>query len=553
GTAGTVTIAGATNPQVVGMDFMTDGYTVTGQGITLAAFAAGLTPAIMVDSGTATIASVLAGTAGLEKTGAGTLILSGTNTYTGGTTVSAGTLQLSGGGSMSGGAITIAGASGETAKIVVTGTGTAWNRDYDTIRVGDAGTGTLEVTAAGKVTGGGSVEVGSQAGSIGTLTVSGSGSQMNAGSFTVGRYGSGSLTVSDGGLVTSGSGYLGSEAGSTGTATVTGSGSIWNLGNSSLNVGRSGSGTLLVSAGGVVTSGTGYIADNSGSTGSATVTGSGSHWNLGTNSLYVGDSALSASLTISAGGRVTSGSSELASDNGDLGSVTVTGAGSTWTLGTATLTVGYSGLGTLLVEDGASLITGTGRIGYSSGAVATATVTGADSSWAAEALYVGDSGTGTLTIADGGVVTADSAEMGRYSATGNGTIVVTGTGSRLDLGTGTLTVANIGSGTLSVGDGGVVVAGQIVKVSGATGAAVTLDEGVLRASASQSDYLSGFSAGDVTLATGGGTIDTNGFDIAVASEISGIGSLTKAGAGTLTFTADNSYTGVTTVSSGTLR
>ncbi len=41
-----------------------------------------------------TLATAITGDGGLEKTGAGTLTLSGTNTYTGGTTISAGTLQL---------------------------------------------------------------------------------------------------------------------------------------------------------------------------------------------------------------------------------------------------------------------------------------------------------------------------------------------------------------------------------------------------------------------------------------------------------------------------
>jgi fibronectin-binding autotransporter adhesin len=43
------------------------------------------------------VSAVLAGSAGLVKTGSGTLTLSGANTYTGGTRIEAGTLQLSGG------------------------------------------------------------------------------------------------------------------------------------------------------------------------------------------------------------------------------------------------------------------------------------------------------------------------------------------------------------------------------------------------------------------------------------------------------------------------
>lgn len=61
-----------------------------------------LVPAAFVPSRTGSapdrapgIASVIAGTSGLDKTDFGTLILSGTNTYTGGTTVSSGVLQVS--------------------------------------------------------------------------------------------------------------------------------------------------------------------------------------------------------------------------------------------------------------------------------------------------------------------------------------------------------------------------------------------------------------------------------------------------------------------------
>jgi len=57
-------------------------------------------PAISVSSVSATIASVIEGTQGLAVQGDGTLVLSGANTYSGGTTVSAGELALSGSGTL---------------------------------------------------------------------------------------------------------------------------------------------------------------------------------------------------------------------------------------------------------------------------------------------------------------------------------------------------------------------------------------------------------------------------------------------------------------------
>jgi fibronectin-binding autotransporter adhesin len=71
---------------------------------------AGTTPTVTVNAlgtgKTATISAIIEGTAGLKKDGSGTLILSGANTYTGGTNISAGTLQLNAGGSLSSGAVT---------------------------------------------------------------------------------------------------------------------------------------------------------------------------------------------------------------------------------------------------------------------------------------------------------------------------------------------------------------------------------------------------------------------------------------------------------------
>ena len=51
-------------------------------------------PTITVNNDTATISAVVAGSLGLTKSGAGTLVLSGIDTYTGTTAISAGTLVL---------------------------------------------------------------------------------------------------------------------------------------------------------------------------------------------------------------------------------------------------------------------------------------------------------------------------------------------------------------------------------------------------------------------------------------------------------------------------
>src|SRR5260221_9113266 len=56
----------------------------------------------------------------------------------------------------------------------------------------------------------------------------------------------------------------------------------------------------------------------------------------------------------------------------------------------------------------------------------------------------------------------------------------------------------------------------------------------------------------ISLMANGGIVDTNGFNAIFSGSISNSGSLTKIGAGTLTLSATNSYTGGTIINGGTL-
>lgn len=102
GAVGTVTAGGALTAH--SMVFSTTGYTIGGTGVIT------LTGSGTVNTGanTATISAPLAGSAGFLKQGSGTLILSGTNTYSGTTVVQQGTLKISGS-HPSGAAILVAG------------------------------------------------------------------------------------------------------------------------------------------------------------------------------------------------------------------------------------------------------------------------------------------------------------------------------------------------------------------------------------------------------------------------------------------------------------
>ena len=118
GTGGAVTVSGTVAPQA-GLSFQSNGYSLNGGTVNLAG-ATSAANALNVATGiTATINSELSGSAGFSKTGAGDLILSGSNSYTGDTTVSAGGLRgttLSafgtGGINMSGGRLELASSAG---------------------------------------------------------------------------------------------------------------------------------------------------------------------------------------------------------------------------------------------------------------------------------------------------------------------------------------------------------------------------------------------------------------------------------------------------------
>ena len=107
----------------------------------------------------------------------------------------------------------------------------------------------------------------------------------------------------------------------------------------------------------------------------------------------------------------------------------------------------------------------------------TVTVTGPGSSWIngpTDGLSVGSFGTGTLTIANGGkfinILAGDDTNIGRF-ASSTGTVTVTGAGSSWSS-TPTLNIGNFGTGTLTIADGGVVnVVGPIViaRFAGASG------------------------------------------------------------------------------------
>lgn len=521
GTGGAVSVAGAPGViSVTGMQFDVDGYALSGDSITLAA-TAGQTGIAVATGASASIGSALVGTTGLEKTGAGTLVLSGNNTYSGGTSASAGTLEFTGSNTLGGNVVASNGS------LVFSG-----------------GTSAVE-----------SVIVGSDAGTSGSLTVTGESTSLGLSAqqgLVVGQEGTGTMTISDGATVTAIRASLGSSSGSDGTGTVTGAGSNLTL-EEGLVVGNSGTGALTVSNGGAASAVFVAVASRDGSSGSLTVTGEGSTV-TSTGGVTVGGSGAGA-MTISDGGSVTGTYGTVGQYATDMSTVTVTGARSLWT-NSGNLTIGddKGAKGTLIVADGGKVSSTSAALGGRQGSQGIVTVTGAGSTLDLAGGYftVGVAGEGIVTVADGGTVLSGSVQIA--SSSGTGTVTVTGAGSLWDAGTGSVRLGSYGAdASITVEDGGTMAASAFYQDYSPGARSITLDGGTLRATATQAYFLSGFDAGDVTLAAGGGTIDSNGFDIGVDSVLGGAGGLTKAGTGTLTLTGANTYTGGTVISGGTLQ
>ena len=162
-------------------------------------------------------------------------------------------------------------------------------------------------------------------------------------------------------------------------------------------------------------------------------------------------------------------------------------------------------------------------------------------------LEVGADGAGTLNI-DGGTAIANAITVGTRS-TGVGVVNISSgllqSNDHISLGGD----QSFGSGTLNL-TGGVVQSDYIVADAGVPFA--YLSGGTLRAGANEGDFLRNFTPANSEIDGGGLTIDSNAFSITAQNEFDGSGALTKVGAGTLKLTADNLYTGGTSVTGGNL-
>jgi len=305
--------------------------------------------------------------------------------------------------------------------------------------VGLFGSGAINVGGGRDVNISDDTMLGLYSGSNGTATVSGVGSTWaNGGDVFVGGAGSGAINITDGGQLTAGRVDIATETGGSGDVNVTGPNSTLTTNNfGRIAVGDGGTGSLDVTAGGSVASGTGYVGYGGSamfgqtSVGTALVDGADSNWTI-SDPLNVGSYNATGTLTISNGGRVTSDRGFIGLDGGDLvsdrsvGTVNVTGSTSLWDNSDDL----YMGRGPL--SDGTLNITSGGRVnnlnayvGEVNGSTGNVTVDGLNSRWNnIGILQVGVAGSGTLAVTNAGTVQATNITINSLGeARGNGTLV----------------------------------------------------------------------------------------------------------------------------------
>ena len=453
---------------------------------------------------TLTYGGVIDGTTAFTKSGAGTLLLSGANTYTGDTIISAGTLQL-------GAAAVIANAS------AVTVNGTFDLNDYDETISDLSGSGTVDLgsatlttiqynstTYSGGITGTGSLK---KYGG-GVLTLSGStdftgGITIQVGTLQLGANNvigdTNPITFADTDIfIHKATLDLNDYSDTVGTVTANYTDAKILLGSGGLTINQ---------ANGADTSFKGIISE----TGTFTKSGAGA-LTLTNSNTYTGLTTITAgTLTLDQAGTTTTGQVIK-----DTNAVTVNG-------GTLALADDTETVGALTLTDGS--LTGTGN-----------TIVGTSYT-----LNTGDEDTFTASAILGG-----SANLTKSEA---GTTILSG--------------ANTYTGTTTVSGGILSVSGSITSVSINNSATLTVS-GALndltqitntgQYNVQESDTIKTVSgSGNIAIsATKTLTTGDNGDDT-ISGVISGEGSLTKVGTGTLTLSTNNTYTGATTISAGSVK
>ena len=315
------------------------------------------------------------------------------------------------------------------------------------LAVGRSGTGTVNVTGASTVTANGFVYIGRQG--TATLNVDG-GSTFTGGSAATSTTSAFGVDIGDGSPALNASGVANSPLyfGGSSTARITNSSTLHSL--SYMLIGNRGStGTLIVD------SGSSAVADT-------TITvGDGTDRTGGTGTVIVqGGSLLQATAAAN-----NSAAMSIGNDVGTTGTVTVTGSGSRLTTSNYRLTVGSQGSGSLTIANGATASSGANytdaeaalAVGAGVGGTGSLTITGAGS---------------TLTASGDAVFGGVEKNGGTYTVGGNATVAVTGGGTLAV--TGRLT---IDAGASLTVDQSSTLTAPTVSIAGGTADLYTLQSG----------------------------------------------------------------------------
>jgi autotransporter-associated beta strand protein len=324
--------------------------TITGTGVLTQ------TSLTATNTGAALVAESLAGTGGFTQNGAGITTLTGSNSFTGGTTVNNGTLVASNTfalGSTNGslnvasgalnlgsfnqrvGSATLASGSIGNGTLTASSGITVSGNSNSTISATLAGTGGLSKSGSGtlnlntaipsgsvRITGGtlqsSASVIGSATNAPAGVTVSSNAVWTNSGQLTVGGSGSGSLTVGSGGTVAASGLMIASNATSRGVVTLGDSNGAANLslGSGTISFGA-GSGKLIFNQRGALTVSNSISSLTSGK-GTITSSGSGTTTLTANNSRFSGTTSLSAGTMVLGSGAQLGGSLNVANRNAIL-------------------------------------------------------------------------------------------------------------------------------------------------------------------------------------------------------------------------------------------
>jgi len=521
---GTTAVSGGTLAYGVNDALFTGGVTVSGGTLALSTYNDSVgtvtltggnitgTTGVLTSTGnfnmqSGSVSAILGGAGALNKTTTGTVTLSGQNTYTGLTTVSDGTLAYGVNNALSTGGVTV------------------------------SGTGTLDLSTFSDTVGTVTLTSGNITGTTGVLTSTGT-FEMRSGSVSAILGGTSALSKTTTGTVT-----LSGENTYTGLTTVS-------------------EGTLTLSGNRTVNTTSGYTVSGGGT---QTLNIQAGNYGIG-GTFNVGSGGGTATVNHSAGIISSVGGSGLAMGNGS-----VAGTSATYNL------------------SGGSLTTANIYMGVASGSDAA------------------NPNASTINVSGTGVLTAGTLRIGRYDAPTNnvaynttstfnqtaGTTTVNNLGlggstnnasnstgailANLNLTGGTFTATNIAS--LSAGGaanaseanksfiniGGTAQVtlgtfGSVVKGQNST-ATITFDSGstgFLAPVAASTNYMKAGTFTSAFLTANGANFNVgSGKDITIGQVLENAsgaaGTLTKSGAGVLTLSGANTYTGLTTVSDGTLK